>query len=74
MTCAPVCLWPNQHVGLNSLNNKGVCKLSVFTKHFVYKILMVQSVKMKLMVLLLLICMPLFITVMSATPCELLFL
>jgi len=35
---------------------------------------MVQSVKMRLMVLLLLICMPVFITVLSAAPCELLFL
>jgi len=73
MISAPVCLWPNQHVGLNSLNSKGMCKRSVITEHFVHIILMVQSVKMRLMVLLILICMPLFITVHSAAPCELLF-
>jgi len=70
---APVCLWPNQHVGLNSLNSKGVCKLIVITEHFVHVILMVQSVKMRLMVLLLLICMPRFVTILSAAPSELLF-
>jgi len=71
---APVCLWPTRHIGLNSLNSTAVCKLSVITEHFVHTILMVHGVKMRLMVLLLLVCMPLFITALSAAPCELLFL
>ena len=68
MISSPVCLWPKRHIGLNSPNSKAVCKLSVITEHFVHKILMVHSVKMRLMVLLLVICLPLFITVLSAAP------